>query len=80
MLWGLIPSVIKMQEQEWRPSSWRVLVGLGAVPALLGSCAISLLPSSPRYLLYRRQPERALAVLRQIYAINFSKHADKFKV
>ncbi|XP_043479350.1 synaptic vesicle 2-related protein-like [Leptopilina heterotoma] len=80
MLWSLVPSAIKMQEKELRPSSWRVVAGLGAVPVLLVSCVIGLLPLSPRYLIYRRQPERALAVLRQMYAINFSRHADKYQV
>ena len=76
----MVPSIIEMQNEKFRPCSWRVMAGLGAASSLLMACVSSLLPSSPRYLLYRKHPEKALAVLRQIYAINFSKHADKYSV
>ncbi|KOX69211.1 Synaptic vesicle glycoprotein 2B, partial [Melipona quadrifasciata] len=55
-------------------------LGLGGMPNLIMACATSLLPTSPRYLLYRRRYEEALAVLRQIYAINNSKHADTYSL
>ncbi|XP_028982456.1 uncharacterized protein LOC107045434 [Diachasma alloeum] len=42
------------------------------------ACATSLLPSSARYLVSRRRPVQALSVLQQIFAINYSKHADNF--
>ncbi|XP_032667206.1 major myo-inositol transporter IolT-like [Odontomachus brunneus] len=57
-----------------------VLVILYGVPSLVIACASGLLPSSPRYSLYRRKPRQALAVLRQMYAINNSKHADTYPV
>ncbi|XP_023288098.1 organic cation/carnitine transporter 7-like [Orussus abietinus] len=76
--WALVPSVVRMLGNEFRPSSWRVLAGLGGAPTLVMACAASLLPPSPRYLLHRRRPEQALAVLQQMYAINYSKHADNY--
>ncbi|XP_015590458.2 organic cation/carnitine transporter 7 [Cephus cinctus] len=76
--WSLVPSVVRMLGNEFRPSSWRVLAGLGGAPALIMACASSLLPPSPRYLLYRRHPEQALAVLQQIYAVNYSRHGNNY--
>ncbi|KAK9295837.1 hypothetical protein QLX08_009960 [Tetragonisca angustula] len=78
--WLLMPSIIQLQNKKFRPNSWRVLTGLGGIPNLIMACATSLLPTSPRYLLYRRRYEEALAVLRQIYAINNSKHADTYSL
>ncbi|XP_071866884.1 synaptic vesicle 2-related protein isoform X1 [Bombus fervidus] len=76
--WLLMPSIVRLQNKKFRPNSWRVLIGLGGIPNLIMACATSLLPASPRYLLYRRRYEEALTVLRQIYAINNSKHADTY--
>lgn len=80
MTWSLLPSVVRLLSKEFRPSSWRVLAALGGAPSLIMACAAGLLPPSPRYLLYRRNPERALAVLQQIYAVNNSQHADHYPV
>ncbi|XP_034951996.1 synaptic vesicle glycoprotein 2B-like [Chelonus insularis] len=76
--WSLVPSIIRMLENEFRPSSWRVLAGLGGAPSLIMACATSLLPPSLRYLLYRRQLQQALVVLQQMFAINNSQHANNF--
>ncbi|EFN65635.1 Putative metabolite transport protein yceI [Camponotus floridanus] len=57
-----------------------VLAALCGMPSLLIACASSLLPLSPRHLLYRRRPIQALGVLRQMYAINNSKHADTYPI
>ncbi|XP_025268488.1 synaptic vesicle 2-related protein-like [Camponotus floridanus] len=78
--WSLMPSVIRMLSKQFRTSSWRVLAALCGMPSLLIACASSLLPLSPRHLLYRRRPIQALGVLRQMYAINNSKHADTYPV
>ncbi|XP_031368916.1 organic cation/carnitine transporter 7-like isoform X1 [Apis dorsata] len=78
MSWLLMPSILLFQNKKFRPNSWRVLTGLGGIPNLIIACATSLLPASPRYLLYRRRHEEALSILRQIYAINNSKHVDTF--
>ncbi|KAG7191081.1 hypothetical protein KM043_007120 [Ampulex compressa] len=76
--WILMPSILRMQGEKFRPSSWRVLAGLGAVPSLVMACISGLLPPSPRYLLYRQRNEQALAVFQEIYAINNGKHADTY--
>ncbi|XP_076245597.1 synaptic vesicle glycoprotein 2A [Calliopsis andreniformis] len=78
--WLLMPSIIRFQNKRFRLNSWRVLAGLGGIPNLIMACIVSLLPASPRYLLYRRRQEEALTVLQQIYAINNSKHADTYPI
>ncbi|XP_033214842.1 putative transporter SVOPL isoform X1 [Belonocnema kinseyi] len=77
---AMTPSAIELQGNDFRPISWRVMSGLGAAPILVMACAMSLLPPSPRFLLYKRHPEQAISVLRQMFAINFSRHADKYPV
>nr|XP_012221287.1 PREDICTED: synaptic vesicle 2-related protein-like [Linepithema humile] len=76
--WALMPSVIRMLGKKFRPSSWRVLAALYGMPSLVIACMSGLLPPSPRHSIYRRRPGQALAVLRQMYAINNSKHADTY--
>ncbi|KAH0952841.1 hypothetical protein HN011_001380 [Eciton burchellii] len=78
--WSLMPSIIHMLSRHFRPSSWRVLSALCGAPSLVIACASGLLPPSPRYSLYRRRPRQALTLLRQMYAINNSKHADTYSI
>ncbi|XP_072767029.1 synaptic vesicle 2-related protein [Anoplolepis gracilipes] len=78
--WSLMSSIIRMLDKQFRTSSWRVLTALCGIPSLMIACASGLLPLSPRLLLYRRRPIQALGVLRQMYAINNSKHADTYPI
>ncbi|KAK0096018.1 hypothetical protein PV326_006742 [Microctonus aethiopoides] len=72
--WSLAPSIIRMLGNEFRPSSWRVLVGVAGTPNLIMACGASLLPASPRYLISHRRLEQAMFVLQQMFAINNSQH------
>ncbi|XP_053594600.1 uncharacterized protein LOC103570339 [Microplitis demolitor] len=76
--WILIPSIINILGNEFRPNSWRVLVGLASASCLIMAYASSLLPYSPRYLLYRRRPQEALIILQQMFSINNSQHVNNF--
>ena len=49
---------------------WRGLLALSAAPSLLLLLCTPLLPESPRYLLLKRQPERALCTLRAAARVN----------
>ncbi|XP_018052486.1 PREDICTED: synaptic vesicle 2-related protein-like [Atta colombica] len=49
-------------------------------PSLVIACTSGLLPPSPRYLLLRRRPRQALAVLQQMYAINNLKHINTYPI
>lgn len=75
-----MPSILRFQDKKFRPNSWRILAGIGGVPNLIMACAVSLLPASPRYMLYRQRQEETLAILQQMYAINTSKHANTYPV
>ncbi|KYN32760.1 Synaptic vesicle glycoprotein 2A, partial [Trachymyrmex septentrionalis] len=78
--WSMMPSIIRMLDKQFRPSSWRVFAIICGTPSLVIACTSGLLPPSPRYLLLRRRPRQALAVLQQMYAINNLKHADTYPI
>ena len=46
---------------------WRVMVGLGAVPAIALCCLLPLCPESPRQLVYHGKIEAAQDVIRRIF-------------
>ncbi|XP_011873769.1 PREDICTED: synaptic vesicle 2-related protein-like isoform X2 [Vollenhovia emeryi] len=78
--WSMMPSVIRILRQQFRPSSWRVLVIVCGMPSLVIACISGLLPPSPRYSLHRRRTRQALKVLQQMYAINTSTHANTYPI
>ncbi|KAJ8099638.1 general substrate transporter [Lipomyces tetrasporus] len=53
---------------ETLPNGWRVLVGLGIVPAVAQMVMFVYMPETPRYLVRRGQIERARHVVRWIYS------------
>lgn len=61
-------------------NTWRIYTLVCSIPALLGLITISLLPESPKYLLSKGSSERALRLLRRMYAVNSGKPADTFPV
>lgn len=46
---------------------WRLMVGLGALPAAVQFFTLAFLPETPRWLVKANQKERARAVLRKVY-------------
>ena len=46
---------------------WRVMVGLGAVPAIILCCLLPFCPESPRQLVYHGKIEEAESVIRRIF-------------
>lgn len=48
-------------------ANWRLMIGIEAIPALIFSLAVFILPESPRWVLARlRDEEKALNILRQV--------------
>nr|WP_276124269.1 sugar porter family MFS transporter [Corynebacterium lactis] len=47
--------------------AWRLMLGLGAVPAVVLLIGMLLLPDTPAYILRGGKPDKALAVLRQMH-------------
>ncbi|KAL0104080.1 hypothetical protein PUN28_017049 [Cardiocondyla obscurior] len=78
--WFIMPSVIHMLKRQFRPSSWRVLAVICGMPSLVFACTSGLLLPSPRFSLHRRRLRQALTVLQQMYAINYSKHANTYPI
>lgn len=48
------------------PDNWRLMFGIGAVPALLLSISVLWIPESPRWLIQQGRRERALSILRRL--------------
>lgn len=46
---------------------WRVMVGLGAVPAIILCCLLPFCPESPRQLIYHGKHEEAAIVIQKIF-------------
>ncbi|TIB70221.1 putative myo-inositol transporter [Wallemia mellicola] len=49
------------------PKGWRIMLVLGAAPAIYQAIAIHMLPESPRYLLARNRSEEAYNALARMY-------------
>ena len=49
-----------------RPSNWRVMLGVGTIPALLYLLLLLIVPESPRWLVQRGRDEQALAIMRRV--------------
>lgn len=47
--------------------NWRLPLAIGGIPATLLASCVFLLPQSPRYLIQKGQPERALAVCKRLH-------------
>jgi len=46
---------------------WRIMVGLGAVPAIILCCLLPFCPESPRQLIYHDKPKEAERVIQRIF-------------
>nr|WP_050801449.1 sugar porter family MFS transporter [Gluconobacter morbifer] len=49
-----------------RESSWRIMFGIGMLPALILFIGMAFLPNSPRWLALKNKKEEALSVLRRV--------------
>jgi MFS transporter, SP family, solute carrier family 2 (myo-inositol transporter), member 13 len=49
------------------PHGWRVMVGLGAVPAIILCCLLPFCPESPRQLIYHDKLDEAASVIQRIF-------------
>ncbi|XP_045485236.1 synaptic vesicle glycoprotein 2C isoform X1 [Pieris rapae] len=62
----------------YRP--WRLLAFVMALPCAATACLLQFFEESPKFLVSRGQPDRALNVLQRIYACNTGHKADQFPV
>ena len=60
------------------PGTWRWMLGVAGVPALLQFAALCLLPESPRWLFLNGRRQKAQKVLRQLMPQDEVPHAFAF--
>ncbi|GAV69925.1 Sugar_tr domain-containing protein [Cephalotus follicularis] len=51
------------------PGTWRWMLGVSAVPAVIQFCLMLFMPESPRWLFMKNEQSKAIAVLSKIYGI-----------
>ncbi|XP_069704226.1 synaptic vesicle glycoprotein 2B-like [Periplaneta americana] len=80
LAWLIIP-------QEWALdfgyivfSSWRIYILIFSLPSFIASTALIFLPESPKFLLSIGEKEKAMEVLRQVYAINSGQSPKQYAV
>ncbi|XP_046967511.1 synaptic vesicle glycoprotein 2C-like [Vanessa cardui] len=63
---------------NYRP--WRLLALVMSIPCAATACLLQLFHESPKFLVSRGQQEKALEVLKKIYACNTGKKVDDFPI
>ncbi|GAB4820262.1 hypothetical protein N2152v2_007308 [Parachlorella kessleri] len=64
---GMLSAALGDAAFQSLPNNWRWMVGVPALPALVMSLALCLLPESPRWLVIHGRLDEALAVIHRIY-------------
>ncbi|CAN1833544.1 Inositol transporter 1 [Linum perenne] len=52
------------------PGTWRWMLGVAAVPAIIQFCLMLLMPESPRWLFMKNEESKAIEILARIYDID----------
>ncbi|CAH2085862.1 unnamed protein product [Euphydryas editha] len=63
---------------NYRP--WRLLALVMAIPCAVTACLLQLFHESPKFLVSRGQQDKALDILKKIYACNTGDKADNFPI
>lgn len=53
--------------------NWRLMIGLGVIPALILAIAVFSLPESPRWLILKNRSKEALVILKTLFSDNEAK-------
>jgi VNT family MFS transporter (synaptic vesicle glycoprotein 2) len=82
LAWLIIPQDWTV-ELSWLPvifSSWRVFVVLNAIPSIVTTAILFILPESPKFLFSRGKEQEALDVLRHVFAVNTGRDTQEYPV
>ncbi|XP_046592009.1 synaptic vesicle glycoprotein 2C isoform X1 [Neodiprion lecontei] len=61
-------------------NSWRLFVGILAIPSLVSAFLISKYPESPKFLISQGKHKKALQILREVFASNTGMQAHQYPV
>lgn len=70
LAWLVIPSGIGFVTTYFVYNSWRVFLMICALPSFLVAALLLYLPESPKFVLSRGKPEKALGIFQWIYKVN----------
>lgn len=60
--------------------TWRLICGISSLFSITASCFTALLRPSPRFILVRQKYEETIDILKHMYALNTSRHAEGYAV
>lgn len=78
--WIIIPLPISFEFYGIHYNSWRLFLGVFSVPLFIIGVILLQYPESPKFLLSQGKTDEALAVLRNIYAVNTGRDKSEFPV
>lgn len=80
LAWGVLSGewIYELGILKFRP--WRLLTIIYAAPLLICSLLLIYSPESPKYLVAKGKDERALTILRSMYAVNRGKKREDYPV
>ncbi|GLV41149.1 uncharacterized protein CBL_04673 [Carabus blaptoides fortunei] len=76
--WIIIPMEIRIEYEHFRFSSWNLFVAICSLPSVFIGLWLFWFPESPKFLLECGEPDAALEVLRDMYAMNTGKEPMEY--
>lgn len=74
------PTAGSIWEHAFKNESWRSMLGITAIPSLIFTGIILLIPESPRWLLLRSQDQKAMGILTKLFGSVESARAEIIKI
>lgn len=80
LAWIIIPLPISFEFYGIQYNSWRIFLGALSLPTFAIAVITLTYPESPKFLVSQGKTDKALAILRQIYAVNTGRDESEFPV
>ena len=80
LAWLIIPEDIGLYFQGFVYNSWRIFLVMCSLPSFIVACLLFYLPESPKFLLTRGRPEKAIEIFKNIYHINTGNDKELYPV
>ncbi|XP_046738650.1 synaptic vesicle glycoprotein 2C-like [Diprion similis] len=80
LAWIIIPLEFNVIVYGFVFNSWRLFVGIFAIPSLVSAFLISKYPESPKFLISQGKHKKALQILREVFVSNTRMQAHQYPV